>query len=405
MKAGAGCHLCFARVQNLVAGICFVLGVGIFLTPASAANVTIVVKTAERLEANDNRELSTNSSGNTFGSLSTISAAFDWQTPRLALSATSATSYRKEVGRGKSDNLNSFNPNLSLGLVKRGRNSQLSLSSSFRIQDTTFSELEDTDVTDQDADRLSFNLSSGWTYSVNSTNTLTFTNSISVVDFTRSSAELSPFTNFNSRAQWVHNLTNLTSVNGSLGWSQFKSDNVTNTETTTYSVTAGLSARLSPRLSVTAGGGLNLSNTERDQIVLGVNLGRSSVTTLGLQTNLGMKYSLRRTQFSFSLQQGLEPSAEGQLNQRSSLSFNIGHEINQHAAVSLATSFSRREAEGNSSGEVTDRFSMNPSFNYKLAPNWNAAVGYSFTLRDNDEGVAQSNKVFVSISRNTVLDP
>ncbi len=405
MKVGAGGHLCFDQIKYLAAGFCLVAGVGLCLSRAEAANVTIVVKSSERLEFDDNISRSIDSAGNVYSSLSTVSTDFNWRTPRLELSASSSTSFRKSAGPGKTDNLNSFDPNLSLGLVKRGLTSQFSLSTSIRVQNTTFSELEDTDITDQDADRLTFSLNSGWTYNINSRNTFTLSGGLTVVDFTTSSAALSPFINLSTQAQWVHNLTRLTSVNGTLGWSLFKSDNVQNTQTSTFSASGGLSTQLSPRLSFDAGGGVNLTTTEQDQIVLGVNLGRTSITTLGLQANLAMNYVLRSTQFSLSLQQGLEPSAEGRLNQRTSLGFNANRRINQHTTVALSSRISRRVAQDDSSSNVTNQFSIDPILTYQLARDWNASIGYNFTYRDSDDGSAQSNKVFVNLSRNMTIDP
>jgi len=405
MKAGAGSPLCFNRAKYLVAGLCLVAGFGLGLTSAQAANVTIVVKTAESLEFDDNITRSVSSSGNVYSSLSTISADFAWKMPRLELSASTGTSFRKSAGPGKSDNLNSFDPNLSLGLVKRGLTSTISLSSSFKMQNSTFSELEDTDVTNQKTDRLTLSLNSGWTYNINSNNAFSLSGGLTVVDFTKSSPSLSPFINLNTQAQWTRNLTNLTSVNGTLGVSFFKADNIEQRQSTTFSTSVGLSTRLSPRLSVNSNAGVNLIKTNENLVVLGAVVGKTSDTSLGFKTDMGVTYALRSIQLSLTAQQALDPSASGQLNQRSSLGFSINKTINRRSSLSLSTQASRRKSASDSSSEITDQFSFNPRYTYKLARDWQASIGYDFTYRKNDTGTAQSNKLFVSLSKDTTIDP
>ncbi len=405
MKAGAGSPLCFYRAKYLVAGLCLVAGLGLSLVPARAANVTIIVKTAERLEFDDNITRSVSSSGNVYSALSTISADFAWKMPRLELSASTGTSFRKSAGPGKSDNLNSFDPNLSLGLIKRGLTSTFSVSSSFKVQNSTFSELDDTDVTNQKTDRLTLSLNSGWTYNINSTNTFTLSGGLTVVDFTKSSPNLSPFINLSTQAQWTRNLTNLTSVNGTLGVSFFKADNLEKRQSTTFSTSAGLSTRLSPRLSVNASAGVNLIKTDQNQVVLGVVVGKTSSTTLGFQTDLGANYVLRNTQLSLFVLQALDPSADGQLNQSSSMGFSISQKINRRSTLSFSTQVSRRRSASDTSSEVSDQFSIKPNYTYQLARDWAASIGYDFTYRKNDDGTASSNKLFVSLSKNTTIDP
>ncbi len=406
MKAGAGCPLCFNRAKYLVAaGLCLVIGLELSLTPAQAANVTIIVKTAERLEFDDNITRSVSSSGNVYSSLSTISADFAWKMPRLELSASTGTSYRKSAGPGKTDNLNSFDPNLSLGLVKRGITSTFSLSSSFKVQNSTFSELDDTDVTNQKTDRLTLNLNSGWAYNINSTNTFTLSGGITVVDFTNSSPNLTPFIDLNAQAQWIRNLTNLTSINGNLGVSFFSADNIEKRQSTTFSTSAGLSTRLSPRLSLDASSGINLIQTDENLVVLGAVVGKTSDTSLGFQTNLSLVYALRNTQMSLIVQQSLSPSADGQLNQRSSLGVSISRQINRRSSLSMSTQISRRKSASDSSSEISDQFSFRPTYSYKLARDWQASIGYDFNYRKNDAGTASSNKLFISLSKNTTIDP
>lgn len=405
MKAGAGCHLSFDQVKFLVAGLCLLAGAGFFSASAQAANVTIVLKTSERLEYDDNITRSFNSPGSVYGSLSTVSSDFGWQTPRLGITANLKSDFRRFAGPGKTDNLNSFNQNASLGLVKRGLTSQFSLASNFSRQNTAFSELDDTDITNQDTDRLTFSLNSGWTYSVNSRNSLTLSGSATRVDFTKSSTALSPFTNLGAQAQWTHNLSVLTSVNSSLGWSFFKADDLAARKSNTLSLSMGLSTRLSPRLSISAGGGGNLTQTKRNLVALGAIVGRTSDTTLGFQANVAMEYALRNTRLSASLQQSLQPSADGRLNLVSSLGFNISHDINQFSAFTLATSATRRKANGSSSSGSNNQFSVAPTYTYKLARDWNASIGYSFALRTESGLTAKSNKLFVQLSKNTTLDP
>jgi hypothetical protein len=405
MKVGAGSPLCFNRAKYLVAGLCLAAGLGLNFVSAQAANVTIIVKTSERLEFDDNITRSVNSSGNVYSSVSTINTDFAWKMPRLELSAGTGTSFRKSTGPGKTNDLNSFDPNLSLGLVKRGLTSRFSLSSSFRVQNSTFSELDDTDITDQNTDRLTLKLNSDWAYNINSTNTFTLSGGITVVDFTKSNASLTPFIDLNAQAQWTRTLTNLTSVNANLGLSFFKADNLEERQSTTFSASADLSTRLSPRLSINVGGGVNLIKTDENRIVAGIVAGKTSDTTLGFQTNLGATYALRDIQLSLTAQQALDPSADGQLNQRSSLGFSISQKINRRSTLSLSTQVSRREAASDSSSEVSDQFSINPKYSYKLARDWEASIGYDFTYRKNDDGTAQANRLFVSLSKNTTLDP
>ncbi len=403
MNGEAKCHPRFAQVQYLLAGIGLAIGMGLYSGPSKAANVTIKAKVTERLEFDDNISRALNSPGEVYGSSTGLATDFNWRTPRLEISGGAGAEFKKFTGPGKTDNLDSFNQNANLGLTKKSARSEFSIEGSFRSQNSSFSELDDTDITNQDTDRLTYSLISDLSYEINSRNTVNFSGEVTLVDFSKSSTSLTPFVNISAEAGWLHRLTNLTDLLTNIGWSRFSADNAQKTRSDTFSFSSGIAAKLTPRLSIGATVGVDIVNTDQNQIGGGTT--SSSQSNLGVQADIGVDYAIQNTQVSFSLSQGTQPSASGEVNQRTTAEFSIGHDINRRSNVGLTASVSRQESVSNSISSTRDLFSIEPKYSYQLAREWSASVAYLFVKRKTDTGSAQSNKLYFVVTRDLTIDP
>ena len=200
-------------------------------------------------------------------------------------------------------------------------------------------------------------------------------------------------------ATWNRRLTKNTDGTLGVGFEYLALEDDPNTDRYVYSTRAGMASKLSKRLGVTAGAGINLVNSYQNDILLPGNP-RSSNSDLGYALDAGIDYALKEMTISVKASYGLQPSSLGDLQNQANIGLLVSRNINDHSSVSLSAG--AEMAEDLSSTGNTDRtygLYIEPNYSRALTDEWTFKAGYRFLLRDTSGVRATSNNVYMSLTR------
>lgn len=369
------------------------------LTPsfAVAGDWSLDANFAERFSFDDNIQQSVDSPGVVFGSSTT------WQTNLRRRSATSAFSLTSDlqgrlfVGPGDTDDLDSFNQSYSTDYSKTYKNLTLTSGGLFSIQNTTFSEFEETGVLSEGStSRITLSGSGGASYSINRRSGVSLSSSVSLVDFTEDSVALTPIFSADVSTSFDHKINSRFDFSVSGVWNYFSADNATDTTSNTFGLDAELSARLTQRLTAGLLLGASAVTTESTDAVLTTT---SSDTSIVRRSRLSLDYQLQTTQFSLSVGRTTRPSALGEIQQSDNLTLAFSRQVNSRSSLGLNINGGRQNSI---SGTLdTDRtfITVSPVYSYRLTKELSASMGYNFRLQDTNSISTTSNSLFLSLSR------
>lgn len=402
MNFPAKCDCRFASVQQYYVGISVICAAVMAASPAMGAGWSLETIVSERIKLDDNLQLTPVNPRETYGSITSLSSDLMWKSHRLDMNFFSNFDLNRYFGPGSESNQNTFDQFHKADFHKKGKTVNIDILTSFRIQDTTTSELEDTNITTQkDNQRLTFSMNGATSYKVNDRLTASLTGSAQYVDFTKQSASLTPFMDFDLKAALARKLSNATDVTMSLSGGVYVADDTVDTTSQDYRVNSKLTTKLSQRLTVHASLGAIAIHTVKQA---GVATPASTVTSFGGLADFGLSYKLKTSNISVSARQGFEPSASGEIVQRSNVGFSIAHTINSRSSISLSASGSRSKSP--SSGTLgSTYFTFAPTYTYSLARNWRAGLGYTFRLRKSTTETTKSNSMYLSLTRTFSLLP
>ncbi len=402
MNLATKCGCSFAMVHHLrvVFGVLF-YGAMSLASPVLAENWSLNSTVSERFTYNDNIRQSSGRTSETYGARTSLLTDLGWQSPRVTANLKADFDLNRFVGPGGTSDLDTFGQFYKGSVQKRTSTLDVELSSSFRVQDTTFSEVEDTGILSQNKNnRLTLSVNGKTDYRVNRRLSFSLLSSISNVDFSVSSATLTPFLNVDVTGKMRRKLTNSSEAALSLGWSLFKADNLTNTTSYTYKANSSLTTKLSPRLTARALAGTSVIRTDRDA---SLGASASSSTAIGGLLELGLDYTLATMQFSFQATRGFEPSATGNIRQSDSVNAAVTKRINSRSNIAMNVSARRQASVSSGAGTGLKVFTFAPSYSYSLAREWRFDLGYTFRLQDSGGTQTSSNSVFLSLTRDLSL--
>ncbi len=390
--------------------------------PLVAAEWKLAADVEQRFEADSNFGLDEASDGTLVGSTSSIGLRLTGETKRTVWNLNTGARLSAFAGEGDDTGLDRSDPRLSGGLVHRGKRFSANMAFSFvrtsvafaqfgldplpsgavalpggvvLLPDNTIVPLEEFEtISSEDATLNRVSAQGGLTYSVDPRNRVSFSASGAVTRFSEDTIDLVPTTTYGTTVDWERDLTRRTATTLSLGLRHFTADDVFNTESLAFTATGGFDTELTPRLSFGLDAGVSLIDFRQDSP-------GSDDFSVGFEGGLSVDWASADTRFSLSARQGVEPSSLGELQSRSTVGLSIGHSINRRSDVSLASSFSRQVSAGGDVGLDTERylFVLAPTYGIDLTSRWRLATGYQFRLSDQDEGLASSHNVFVSVSR------
>lgn len=210
-----------------------------------------------------------------------------------------------------------------------------------------------------------------------------------------------PYIDVSPVVTWNHTLSRRTDLTSSVTFDWFKADDPANSQRLLWQILTGARTRLSPRLSLNASIGGTFVNAYQEGALGSGNLSATSFqlqpgATTAAFGNAGLTYLLTKTTtVSLTAARAFVPTVTGQLEDISSVGFTLDHRINRRSKFSLGTRF----AETNIDGVVSDFFSTEVSYAYRLTRRWRTKLSYAFRERRDATGTARSNTVWFSLTR------
>lgn len=263
-------------------------------------------------------------------------------------------------------------------------------------------------TTDSNADAQVVSANTSIAYKINTTNNLKWNLNGSRIDFFgEGSDDATPSTSAGTGLTWIHNRTRRVDLNLSTGVNWYSYENDENQVEYVYSLTAGFTNRVSPRLTVSGNLGVQLLDSYQDEatgMLPPDDFQQTHKTDLGGTGNLSLNYKLKSGSLIAGLSYGLTPDDDGELSNALTATVGYNHRINDRSSFNIGAGYQLSDSEVDGVLSNTN-LSVSPFYSYAISKDWNLGLGYTFTYQDSEDGAATENSVRLTVSRSYTLLP
>ena len=393
------------------------LALGALASNAIAADFSIKGNANETLEASDNYFLTNAPAGATVKSTTAGTLDFLARTPTTSYLLDANYSYYKYLGPGAADAGGltwgtpasaTFTTNHTTELAK------FNLGASWSRADAATTQLTQSGISTLHGSTNTYSANGGVNYELGRLDSISWTAQASTVSFTDPTS--TPYTDYTSALSWNHTLSSTTSLNNSVNFDWFSQDDPAKSQRLFWSITTGLQTQLTPRLTLNAGGGIDLVNSYQTGVAQATNPTGAFQPLVGAGTgwvaNVGLNYKLLKTTgLSLTAANAIIPTLGGALQQSYTFGLGVNHDINALSKLSFGASFAMTNASNQfsqiaaaSGGGASDFFSASVNYQYQLTREWRTNLSYTYRQRNDDTGIARSNTILLAVSRDfTVL--
>ncbi len=358
-------------------------------TPALAADWSLKFGSSESLTLDDNIGLGEIERDTALSSSTAFNLNLLAKAKTYTIEFTPAVSVQKTFFNQNPTSWGYF-PSATLALGKTSKLTTYDLVSAISREAASTNELIDGIVTSNKGDKLTYSVRGSISHRLSDRDTLTWSNSANMTDYTLASTSLVPSSTLSSSATWNRLLTELVTADLSGSAEYYKPDSLTVDGRIVYRTSASLNAKLTKRLSVSGMAGAVFLDPE------GLGL------TADMVFRLGADYKLKDTGFSLSAERNISPSQNGSLLDSYSTRFSVSHQVNDLVKLGMSGSYSFQYAADNTKSSA---LSLSPSISYQLAKDWSSTLSYRFIQSDSPTTSAHSNAVTLNLSYGTTLLP
>ncbi|MCF8007167.1 MAG: hypothetical protein K9K84_07125, partial [Methylovulum sp.] len=167
-----------------------------------------------------------------------------------------------------------------------------------------------------------------------------------------------------------------------------------------YSLTAMLAYKLTQLWSIqgSLGGRVTESLTESGQQAL------LQQISSGFLADLSFTYTGEQITSSLKLGRSLAPSSQGNLNEQTQLAWNAGYKLNKRWQAAIGTSYQMSKATSqnsltNNSFNNRNNLTVTPNLNWLITPEWVAQLSYRYRQQDSLY-LAESNMLMLTLTYN-----
>ncbi len=391
--------------RHLFSGLWFwatLLTVGIL--PAKALDWNLNSNLSQKLEFDDNIQLSPNSGEAVFGS--TSSAGLKATTKNKVGEFSLGANFGYTIFRGVDGNYDSENVNNSANanFTKKMKSTTFNLGASVAQVSTLFSEADDTTITNSDTNKLTYSANASANRKLNETDNLVFSTYFNRSTFDAVTAGLVANDTYGVSTRFTRQVNRTLSGGISGAVDIFEPETGGNTR---FTITGNLKKKLSQVLSVSGNAGVRIvvPKTTVNSAATGTGATNSG-TTVGYPFGVNLDYSGKTYSASAGFNSSVSPSSGGFLQGRRSFNASASHKINEFFRFGIGGSYSITDGVG-SDGVSIERtsYSVSPTLSYTLTRDWSIDFGYQYRFRDTGTTTADANKVFLTLSNSTVLLP
>ena len=384
----------------------------------------------QRFEIDTNRGLLEESNGTVYGSRTSASSTVTLRSKQTRLSTTFGVTGVAFAGNEEAEELTRIDPRLGMNLRYDGRRFDLNVRGDASVDSTSFTQVDDTGVTEDETQQLTFNYDADLSLPIDRLNSLVLGLDGRIVRFQDASDNLTPSTSLRFSAGTVHRLNPVTSLRfvGSLRY--FESNgtgtgaflgtlagmpgvfsNVPTEEQTkvlTYSLASTLTHRRTPRHRFGLTAGVNF--VQREELLTAQPIPMAVIPAVsetdqsfGFTGGAGFDYRLGPFAAGIDISQRLEPSATGDLRNFTRLAGNIGYRVTERERISANISLSRRAGGSDDGQRLVLR--LGPRYSFDLAPRTSLNLGYTLRISRDEGEQALGHRVFMSVARRFTIEP
>lgn len=381
--------------------------------PAAADGWSIFGTIRQSFQADSNLQLEPGGD-ESVGGTTTASTTFSSANGRSALSLTPGV--RASVFTGDTGQSNLVAPQFAARLAHRVGAVDFRSGLSLDIRPTTFGEIGDTDSgipdlegIDENATQIRLSGNLGFGLQLNARNSLNFGLDANALRFDRDADALSPSTTVGARAGLDHAIDEASGVTLGVGLRRIEIEGDNPSESVVFDVTGGLRSRLDEQLSLNASLGLNVLDTEREA--------GADELGLGFSFRVGATWSPTRDfRLSLAASQALEPSTEGELETRTSISLTAVGVVNEREQLSVALGVSRQDSastfngtggggdgDGDGDGGAEHLARASVGYTWAILPDLSADLRYAFRWRPDSGEEATSHNLSLTVSKSFTI--
>ncbi len=203
--------------------------------------------------------------------------------------------------------------------------------------------------------------------------------------------------NMTWQRQWNERLTH----NIGFAYTHYQFGSLGNSSTAdSYSLTAMLAYKLTQLWSIqgSLGGRVTESLTESGQQAL------LQQISSGFLADLSFTYTGEQITSSLKLGRSLAPSSQGNLNEQTQLAWNAGYKLNKRWQAAIGTSYQMSKATSqnsltNNSFNNRNNLTVTPNLNWLITPEWVAQLSYRYRQQDSLY-LAESNMLMLTLTYN-----
>ncbi len=350
---------------------------------------------SQRVEVETNRGLNDPSDGMLFQAALDAGIRLDAESERLLLEITAAAT--AAAFEGEDDALagtGRIDPRVAFAGRYRAKNTTLGALGRFDARSTSFTQVDDTGLSDDDATEFNSTVSLTLDHDFNARDRLSLGLTGEVTDFSEDGQGLTPTRTIGGTAGWEHRLNQTTAIGFTTGLRHFVADDAVNTRSQAIDVETGLNHQRTSRHTMNLRVGATGVRTSDDA-------GGGADLDVGFSGGAGFDYRLARLRAGVDLGQSVEPSSVGELQAFTRLTGDLAYDVTARQSLGASLAYTRRAPLGDSDEATRQIFSLGPRYRLLLDRQTSVTMGYLFRIgRDSDdESAAFGHKVFMSLDR------
>jgi len=358
---------------------------------------------SQGVEANNNRALSPKPTGETYEFVTRLMFDTVAKLPTLRFEAYGDVSYRDLAGPGRPDSTAPMDNGLGFKVEKLDKLTKYFWAGSWRRQDATSAQAEDTGLVFVRGDINTYVMEGGFSQPLSPRDSMLWSVRGTSVDFTSVTGD--PYVDIKTTGTWVRRLNPTTQMNSSVQLEWVARDDLANSESMIARAMTGLEYQVTKRLTAKGSIGVGYVNSTRDGNLL---VPTVSESTAGWLADLLLTYRpFHATTLSFFATQSMAPNVVGQIDKRTSVGLSLRHVINPSSELLFSGDFSHQELLYSTLTHPSsaDLFKATVTYGYRLSPEWQTRLSYRFAQREDDVDSAHSNSVFLSLVRDVTILP
>jgi hypothetical protein len=375
--------------------------VNLVVSDALAGDWSLQGAVSEKGDLNDNIGLLPVSTGGVIGSITNLNLDLAHKTAVDRFDLIGNVAYQRYFGPGEAEASNGWRPKLTGKYHWAGKSDTLDLVASYLIDDeNNFDPLSPTNLNPKAIQQTRF-ASIAYAHMINQRNTIGTAASFQDITFLGNTYGSTPSSGADVSAFWNYRLTKTIDNKISVGFDPHQIQNSQQTDNIGYWLRDDVTSHFAKDWLLNIGGGPRLGVTTQDDLSSST-FSRTTTHRLGFLANANLTHNFKTGSVSAWASNTFDVGDNGQLERRTGFGITASHHINEQSVVALTAAY-RITSTFSAPDETV--FLISPTYQYQLARDWSMLAGYRWTSENTVSGTANSNEVFLSVTKAFLVSP